>query len=78
MSQSADERLVVMLEARIYQEQLVERFVSEREKQLKVTAALAAGLRIAEGVSSLPITVGDLTHDRLRSGCCGGNRWRAL
>lgn len=49
---------------RFYQERLIERFVSEREKQLKVTAALAAGLRIAEGVASLPITVGKQTFDK--------------
>ncbi|WP_273687540.1 hypothetical protein [Ketogulonicigenium vulgare] len=50
---------------RFYQQNIVERAVSEHQKQLRVTASLAAGMRIAEGVASLPITVGKLGHDRL-------------
>lgn len=48
---------------RVYQEQIIERAVSEHRKQLRVTAAMAAGMRIAEGVASLPITVGEVRYD---------------
>ncbi|RWR09799.1 phage portal protein [Paenirhodobacter populi] len=48
---------------RYYQEHIIERAISEHQKQLRVTASMAAGMRIAEGVASLPITVGTLTYD---------------
>ena len=48
---------------RFYQEYIVERQIAASERQLKVTASLAAGLRIAEGVAAMPIIVGTKKHD---------------
>lgn len=48
-----------------YQQHIIERHISEHQKQLRVTAAMAAGMRIAEGVASLPITVGTVKFDNL-------------
>lgn len=50
---------------RFYREYIVEREIAASERHLKVTAALAAGLRIAEGVASLPISYGKISHDAL-------------
>lgn len=48
---------------RFYQEYVVERQIAASERQLKVTAALAAGLRIAEGVAAMPIVTGKKEYD---------------
>jgi len=48
---------------RFYQEYIVERQILASEKHLKVTAALAAGLRIAEGVAAMPIITGKKAYD---------------
>ncbi|KAB0538478.1 HK97 family phage portal protein [Pseudochrobactrum saccharolyticum] len=48
---------------RFYQEYVIEREITASERQLKVTAALAAGLRIAEGVAAMPIITGTKRYD---------------
>jgi HK97 family phage portal protein len=48
---------------RFYQEYIIEREIVASEKHLKVTAALAAGLRIAEGVAAMPIITGKKVYD---------------
>jgi HK97 family phage portal protein len=48
---------------RFYQEYIIEREIVASEKHLKVTAALAAGLRIAEGVAAMPIITGKKIYD---------------
>lgn len=48
---------------RFYQEYIVEREIIASERQLKVTAALAAGLRIAEGVAAMPVITGKKRYD---------------
>ncbi|WP_275790541.1 phage portal protein [Pararhizobium gei] len=48
---------------RFYQEYIVEREIIASERHLKVTAALAAGLRIAEGVAAMPIITGTKKYD---------------
>jgi HK97 family phage portal protein len=48
---------------RFYQEYVIEREIIATEKHLKVTAALAAGLRIAEGVAAMPIVTGLKSYD---------------
>lgn len=48
---------------RFYQEYVVEREIIATERHLKVTAALAAGLRIAEGVAAMPIITGLKSYD---------------
>lgn len=49
---------------RFYQEYIIERQIAASERQLKVTASLAAGLRIAEGVAAMPIITGTKTYDK--------------
>lgn len=48
---------------RFYQEYIIERQIAASERQLKVTASLAAGLRIAEGVAAMPIVTGTKKYD---------------
>lgn len=48
---------------RFLQEYVIERQILASEKHLKVTAALAAGLRIAEGVAAMPIITGKKSYD---------------
>ena len=48
---------------RFYQEYIIEREIVASERQLKVTAALAAGLRICEGVAAMPIVTGTKKYD---------------
>lgn len=48
---------------RFYQEYIVERQIASSERHLKVTASLAAGLRIAEGAAAMPIIVGTKEYD---------------
>ncbi|WP_411036151.1 phage portal protein [Shinella sp. BYT-45] len=50
---------------RFYQEYIIEREIAATEKHLKVTASLAAGLRIAEGVAAMPIITGLKSYDDL-------------
>lgn len=48
---------------RFYQEYIIEREIFATERYLKVTAALAAGLRISEGVAAMPIITGTKSYD---------------
>lgn len=48
---------------RFYQEYVINRDVVATSRHLKVTAALAAGLRIAEGVAAMPIIYGTKSVD---------------
>jgi len=48
---------------RFHQEYVIERDIVATEKHLKVTASLAAGLRIAEGVAAMPIITGLKSYD---------------
>ncbi|WP_337183848.1 phage portal protein [Shinella sp.] len=50
---------------RFYQEYIVEREIAATERHLKVTASLAAGLRIAEGVAAMPIITGLKSYDEM-------------
>lgn len=48
---------------RFYQEYIIERQIVASNLQLRVTSALAAGLRISEGVAAMPIITGTKKYD---------------
>lgn len=49
--------------SRFYQEYIIEREIIATQRYLRVAAALAAGLRISEGVAAMPIITGTKSYD---------------